>query len=188
MTPSAAPVAERTLTYWITVQKYKDGKPYHDPFTLAGEINFEQSYQIRVNVQSAQAGYLYVFNEGPESGRTEFVVVFPSVTVNNNSPFLPAGQIVQIPEKTWLQFDNQQGVEKLWLVFSQDAVPELETARKYATRETKNLITDLDQNKVVHDFLTTHSTTKPELEKGETLTTLRSAGKLFVYAIRLEHH
>jgi len=188
VTPSAAPVAERTLTYWITVQKYKDGKPYHDPFTLAGEINFEQSYQIRVNVQSAQAGYLYVFNEGPESGRTEFVVVFPSVTVNNNSPFLPAGQIVQIPEKTWLQFDNQQGVEKLWLVFSQDAVPELETARKYATRETKNLITDLDQNKVVHDFLTTHSTTKPELEKGETLTTLRSAGKLFVYAIRLEHH
>jgi serine/threonine protein kinase len=184
----AAPVAERTLTYWITVQKYKDGKPYQDPFTLAGEINFEQSYQIRVNVRSAQAGYLYVLNEGPESGQPEFVVVFPSVTANNNSPVLPAGQVVQIPEKTWLQFDKQQGVEKLWLVFSEDAVPELETARQYASRQTRNLITDAGQNKVVQSFLTTQSTTRPELEKGETLTTLKSAGKLLAYAIRLEHH
>jgi len=184
----AAPVAQRTLTYWITVQKYKDGKPYQEPFTLAGEINFEQSYQIRVNVQSAQAGYLYVLNEGPESGQPEYVLAFPSVTTNNNSPFLPAGQAIQIPEKTWLQFDNEQGVEKLWLVFSQDAVPELETARQYARPQTKNLITDAGQNKILQSFLTTHSTTKPELEKGETLTTLRSAGKLLVYAIRLEHH
>jgi serine/threonine protein kinase len=187
VTPTA-PVAERTLTYWITVQKYKDGKPFQNPFTLAGEINFEQSYQIRVNVQSAQAGYLYVFNEGPESGQPDFVVVFPSVTANNNSPFLPAKQVVQIPDKTWLQFDNEQGVEKLWLVFSQDAVPELETARQYASRQTRNLITDAGQNKIVLNFLTANSTTKPELEKGETLTTLKSAGKLLVYAIRLEHH
>jgi hypothetical protein len=182
------PVAERTLTYWVTVQKYKDGKPYQGPFTLAGEINFEQSYQIRVNVQSAQAGYLYVLNEGPESGRPEFVVVFPSVTANNNSPFVPAKQVVQIPDKTWLQFDSEQGVEKLWLVFSQDAVPELETARQYASRQTRNLITDAGQNKVVQSFLAIHSTTKPGLEKGETQTTLKSAGKLLVYAIRLEHH
>src|SRR5262249_46170971 len=62
VTPSA-PVAERTLTYWVTVQKYKDGKPYQEPFTLAGEINFEQSYQIRVNVGSPQTGHLYILNE-----------------------------------------------------------------------------------------------------------------------------
>jgi serine/threonine protein kinase len=187
-----APVAERTLTYWITVQKYKDGKPYHDPFTLAGEINFEQNYQIRVSVRSPQPGYLYVLNEGPESGQLGFVVVFPSVTANNNSPFLAAGQIVQIPEKTWLQFDKEQGVEKLWLVFSEDAVPELETARQFASPQTRNLITDAGQNKIVQNFLNTNSATKPETEKGEKetekVTTLKTAGKLLAYAIRLEHH
>ena len=187
VTPPVA-VAQRTLTYWITVQKYKDGKPYQEPFTLAGEINFEQSYQIRVNVQSAQQGYLYVFNEGPESGQPEFVLLLPTVTANNNSPFLPAGQVVQIPEKTWLQFDREQGVEKLWLVFSEDKVPELETARQYASVKTKNLITDAAQNEIIKNFLTTNSATKPEAEKGETLTTLKAAGKLLVYAIRLEHH
>src|SRR5262249_27601028 len=51
-TPVPAAVEERTITYWITVQKYRDNKPYQDPFTMAGEINFENSYQIRVNVQS----------------------------------------------------------------------------------------------------------------------------------------
>lgn len=183
-----APVAERTLTYWITVQKYKDGKPYQEPFTLASEINFEPSYQIRVSVRSPQPGYLYALNEGPEPGQPEFIMAFPSVTANNNSPFLPAGQVVQIPEKTWLQFDQEQGVEKLWLVFSQDPVPELETARQYATPKTKNLIVDAAQNKIIKNFLITNSATKPEAEKGETLTTLKTAGKLLVYAIRLEHH
>jgi hypothetical protein len=115
-------------------------------------------------------------------------LLLPTVTTNNNSPFLPAGQVVQIPEKTWLQFDREQGVEKLWLVFSEDKVPELETARQYASVKTKNLITDAAQNKIIKNFLTTNSATKPEAEKGETLTTLKAAGKLLVYAIRLEHH
>jgi serine/threonine protein kinase len=188
VTPPPAPVAERTRTYWITVQKYKDGKPYQEPFTLAGEINFEPDYQIRVNVRSPQPGYLYVLNEGPESGQPEFVVVFPSTTANNNSPLLAAGQVVQIPEKTWLEFDKEQGVEKLWLVFSEDAVPELETARQYATSKTRNLVTDPGQNKIIQNFLTTNSTSKPEAEKGEKLTTLKTPGKLLAYAIRLEHH
>ena len=52
MSPVAAPVVERKLNYWITVQKFRDKKPYQDPFTLAGEINFEPDYHIRVNVRS----------------------------------------------------------------------------------------------------------------------------------------
>ena len=191
VTPASAPVAEeRTVTYWITVQKFRSGKSYQDPFTLAGEINFEASYQIRVNVRSPESGYLYIFNEGPTNTAAvpEFVVVFPSPTANQSSSFLNAGQVVQIPEKTWLQFDKQQGVEKLWLVFSEDAVPELETARQFASPETKNLITDVAQNKIVQNFLTAHSTSKPKAEKGETLTTLTAPDKLLVYAIKLEHH
>jgi hypothetical protein len=46
----------------------------------------------------------------------------------------------------------------------------------------------MTQNKLIQDFLTTHSATKPELEKGETLTTLKAPGKLLLYPVRLEHH
>jgi len=191
VTPPAAPVAtdERTLTYWITVQKFRNGKLYQDPFPLAGEINFEASYQIRVHIRSPQPGYLYVLNEGPTtSAPPEFVVVFPSETANNGSSFLRAGQVVQIPEKTWLEFDKQQGIEKLWLVFSEAAVPELEALKQFANRQTKGLITDVSQNKNVQNFLSNPSLPKPGAEKGESLTTVKASGKLLVYAVKLEHH
>ena len=38
--------------------------------------------------------------------------------------------MVQIPEKTWLRFDEQRGVEKLWLVFSESALPELDSLKQ----------------------------------------------------------
>lgn len=187
-TPAPAPVAERSLTYWITVQKFRNGKSYQKPFTQPGEMIFEADYRIRVNIRSPQSGYLYVLNEGPPgaSAQTEFIVVFPSTTANNGSPLVAAEQVVQIPEKSWLEFDAQQGVEKLWLVFAENAVPELEGV--FGNRETRGLITDASRNKVVQNFLTTHSATKPGYEKGEALTTLTTPEKLLVYAIRLEHH
>ena len=190
LTPaSAAPpvVAERTLTYWITVQKFKDGKAFQDPFPLAGEINFEPTYRIRVNVRSPQAGHLYILSEGPESTQPEYVVLFPSTTANQGSSSLRPGELVQIPEQSWFEFDKQQGVEKMWLVFSADEVPELETVKQYANRQAKGLIPNAAENKSVQDFLASHSA-KPAAEKGEALTTLKTPGNVLVYALRLEHH
>jgi serine/threonine protein kinase len=181
------PVVERTLTYWITVQKFKDNNPYQDPFTLAGEINFEAGYRIRVNVRSPQQGYLYILNEGPASGAPEYNIVFPTPSANKGSSLLQPRQMVQIPEKSWLRFDAQQGVEKLWLVFSENALPELDSLKQFASVETGGLITDPLRNKAIKDYLDSQ-TSKPEVEKGETLTTLKGAGQLLVYAIRLEHH
>jgi len=186
-TPAVAPV-ERTLTYWITVQKFKDDKPYHDQFTLAGEINFEAEYRIRVNVRSPQPGYLYILNEGPASGQPEYNVVFPTPTANNGASLVPASAVVLIPKKSWLRFDTQQGVEKLWLVFSEDGLAELEPVKQFASVETSGLITDPALNRSIKNFLDTHSATKPGVEKGETLTTLKATGKLLIYAIKLEHH
>ena len=187
VTPTPAATEERTLTYWITVQKFRNNKPYQDPFTLAGEINFEANYQIRVSVRSPQAGYLYVLNEGPGSAQPEFVVLFPSPTANRGSQLLHAEQLVQIPEQTWFRFDTQQGVEKLWLIFSADAVPELEAVKQFANPQAKGLITDVAQNRAVQSFLS-GSTAKPTADKSETLTTLKAAGKQLIYPIKLEHH
>jgi serine/threonine protein kinase len=185
-----APVAERSLTYWITVQKFRNGRPYQTPFTQPGEMIFEADYQIRVNIRSPQPGYLYVLNEGPSeaSAQPEFVVVFPSSTANAGSPLVAADQLVQIPEQSWLKFDTQEGTEKLWLVFAENAVPELEAVKTFANTRTRGLITDPVQNRSVQDFLTAHSATKPESEKSQTLTTLKAPGKVLVYAIKLEHH
>jgi protein kinase-like protein len=188
--PATLPVtpAERTLTYWITVQKFKNNKLYQDPFTLAGEINFEADYHIRVNVRSAQPGYLYILNEGPVSEPPEYNVVFPTPTANNGSSLVPAGEVVLIPKTSWLRFDTQQGVEKLWLLFSEDVLTELEPVKQFASIETGGLITDPALNKSIKDLIDRNSATKPEVEKGESLTTLKIRGQILVYSIKLEHH
>ena len=187
--PVAAPVAERVLTYWITVQKFREGK-VQKPFTLAGEINFEAGDEIRLSVRSPQDGYFYVLNEGPREGTAtpQFVALFPSPTANRGSSRLTAGQEVKIPEETWLHFDTQQGVERLWLVFTEEPVPELESLKEFVNQQNRGLITDAARNKSIHDFLAANSTSKPELEKGDLLTTLKMRGKLLLYPVRLEHH
>jgi hypothetical protein len=114
-------------------------------------------------------------------------VLFPSPTANHGSPLLHAEQLVQIPEQTWFRFDTQQGVEKLWLIFSADAVPELEAVKQFANPQAKGLITDVAQNRAVQSFLS-GSTSKPTADKSETLTTLKAAGKQLIYPIKLEHH
>jgi len=185
-----APIEQRTLTYSITVQKFKDNKAYQDPFTLPGEINFEAGYRIRVNVRSPQAGHLYVLNEGPPepSAQTQYVSLFPSSTANKGSSLLNTDQVVQIPEQTWFRFDEEQGTEKLWLVFSDEAIQELEALREFASTRTGGLVTDPAQNQALQNFLRTNSTNKPEAEKGDTQTTIKTSGKLLVYAVKLEHH
>jgi len=181
--------SERTLTYWITVQKFRDKKPFRDPFTIPGEMIFEEDYQIRLSFSSPQAGHLYILNEGPvATAAPEFNVVFPSSTANKGSSLIEAGQVTQVPEQSWLKFDAQQGTEKLWLIFSEDVVPELETLKEFASRQTQGLVTDPAANKVVQNFLNTHSETRPAIDKGERLTTLKSSGKLLVHPIKLEHH
>ena len=187
---TVAPAPERALTYWITVQKFKDGKPYQAPFDLASEINFEADYQIRLSLRSPQPGYLYVLNEGPAvaGGTPEYVVIFPSPTANEGSEFVAANQRVQIPSETWLKFDKEQGVEKLWLVFSDQAVAELAGVKAFANARTRGLITDAEQNKAVNKFLNSYSLSAVTAEKGETLTSLKTASKTVVYPIRLEHH
>ena len=184
------PVEERILTYWITVQKFRGGRAFQDPFTLGSEINFEADYKIRVNVSSPQAGYLYILNEGPPEGtaQPEFVMLFPSPTANNGSPQIMANQVVQIPEQSWIEFDQQQGTEKLWLVFSSDAITELEAVKEFVNPKTRGLITDRAKSQAVQNLFTTHSANKTTAGKGDTQTTLKSPDKVLVYAVKLEHH
>jgi hypothetical protein len=190
--PAPTPIVagpERRLTYWLSVQEFREGK-YKEPYTMAGEISFEARDRIRLNIRAPQAGHLYILSEGPRDGVTvpEFVILFPSPTANDGSSLVAADQQIAIPEQTWFQFDTQEGVERLWLVFAEDGVAELESVRRFANEQSRGLITDMTQNRVVHEFLTSQSTTKPTVDKGDTLTTLTMPGKLLLYPVRLEHH
>ncbi|HSE33813.1 MAG TPA: serine/threonine-protein kinase [Pyrinomonadaceae bacterium] len=182
---------QRTLTYSITVQKYRYNKPFETPFQLGKEMIFELDYQIRLNINSAQAGFLYVLNEGPsDKGQPgEFVVLFPSSTSNSGSALVSENHPVQIPDKSWIHFDNEKGTERLWLVFAENAVRELEPIRTFASPKTAGLITDTAVRDEVQAFLRSHSNDKPlveqDLDRKQTIVSSRR--DLLVHAIDLEH-
>src|SRR5262249_36773574 len=43
-----APKQERSMSYWLMVQKYRNGKPVQKPFRLASEIYFEKGDRVRL--------------------------------------------------------------------------------------------------------------------------------------------
>lgn len=183
---------ERALTYWITVQKYRDGKPYQEPFRLSDDINFEKDYRIRLHITSAQSGRLYLLNEGP-AGTDEiptFNVMFPSETANNGLAFLTNSQEIQIPQQSWFQFDGQQGTEKIWLVWATEDVPELEAVKGFANPKDRGVINSPALRTTVNQFLKAHTSPGASIERNqETKDTLvRAKGDILVHVIKLEHH
>jgi hypothetical protein len=189
----------------MTVQKYRNGRPFEDPFRLAGEINFEKDYRVRLSVSSPQSGYLYILNEGPapsdgrrpepgaavaESNPSPFIVLFPSTTANDGLSQLAENQRVEIPQQSWITFDAEQGTEKLWLVFSANAIPELEAVKQFANPKDQGLIKDAGLNARVQEFLRANAGAKAMVEKDDELkqTSLKIPGTVLVHVIRLEHH
>jgi len=186
------PAAERTISYWITVQKYRDRKPYQDPFRLSDDINFEKDYQLRLNITSSQSGRLYLLNEGPAGAdqTPTFNVLFPSETANSGSALLIENQQIQIPERTWLKFDAQQGMEKIWLVWAEQDVPELESVKGFANKKDRGIISSPGLRTAVNQFLMAHSSPSPSVSRDEDKkeTVVKATGAILVHMIKLQHH
>lgn len=174
------------------VQKYRNGRPFEAPFRLGGEINFEKDYRVRLNLGSSQDGHLYILNEGPaEQGRpSAYVILFPSPTSNGGESLLGAGRQIQVPEKSWIQFDAEQGTEKLWLVWTAESVSALEALKVYANSRDRGLVGDPDLNGAARDFLQAHQNPRPAASRDgdKKEVVLTSNGAILTHFLNLEHH
>ncbi len=181
---------ERRLSYWLLVQKYRDGKPYQEPFTPAAEINFEQDYRVRLHVRSEQAGYLYVLNENlaPASEAPAYTILFPSPTANGGVSRVDANQQLQLPEQTWFRFDAKRGTEKVWLVWSAESIPALEAIKGFANPRDRGLVNSRELNAAVQALLSTHSDSPPIAERSQKEVVVRTNGDILAHLLRLEHH
>jgi hypothetical protein len=188
--PPAA--VERALNYWVTVQKYRDGKAYKDPFRLPGEILFEKDDQVRLHFRSPQDGYLYIFNEGParDGEAPPLNVLFPSPTSNDGLSLVSSGQTVDIPKQSWFRFDQEEGTEKLWLVWSARSITELEATKQFANDKDRGVIGSPGLDRSVKDFLSkTRSGSKPTVENDASKETrVKANGDIVVHVLALEHH
>jgi len=180
---------ERNLSYSLTVQKIRDGRPYQEVFESSGQEIFENGWKFRMNVSSRQSGYLYLLNEGPfANGVTTFNVLFPVPSTNSGASYIQPNQEIKTG---WMLFDENQGTEKFWVVWAANAIPELEAVKGVVNEKDRGAIDNVTQANAVRDFLSAHySAVKPTMEKDKVKkqTNVKANGEVLVDPIELEHH
>jgi hypothetical protein len=188
---TAAAGPSRSLIYSLTVQSYTDGR-YKNPFTLSGEMLFRNRDRVRLNIKSPQTGFLYILNKGPENvgGESYYNILFPSPTTNDGSAFLAADQEIQIPQQSWFELDAKEGTEIVWLVWSKDKLPELESAKQFANAEDKGRIKDPELNNAIASFLRDQQSNKATVERDDEKKESRIMGNadIVTHTVKLEHH
>ncbi len=186
----APPAPQRSLGYWVVVQKYRNRKPYQQPQKLAGDILFDEGDQVHLGLSSEQTGFLYLINEGPKPVRNlpAYNLLFPKPSFNKGSAELKVGQEVNTPK---FVFDGQRGTEKLWLVWSAEPVSELEAVKGVVNRKDRGTISKPDQIRIVRDLLDKYyAASQPVVEKDEVnrQALVKGSGETLVHLVKLEHY
>ena len=191
--PAQSRAEVRTLTYSLLLRRdpkrYPDGKPT----PLAEEKIFSAGDRVRLAFKSRQGGHLYIFNESPPQAgvRRSMNVLFPSTTSNDGSAALPADRAVMVPDDGDFVFDTEEGVERLWIVWSREAQPRLDAmGRRWANAQHRGEIKDAADVDAVDTFLRDNRLPAPDVAVDELakVTRLSAQADVFVRLVKLEHH
>jgi len=113
------PTAGPALGLKYSVLKLVDGKMVEvDP-----NATFHAGDRIRLSIMSNTPGYLYIIHQA-SSGIWK--PMFPSPEVEDGNNFVEGRRNYDMPPKTRFFFDEQPGIEKLFVVLSRTPEPDLE--------------------------------------------------------------
>jgi len=186
---SQAAAEVRTLTYSVTLQRDPKRFPGRKPIQLEREEVFSAGDRVSLAFMSPKGGHLYIFNESPRGtgGPRSMNVLFPSPTSNNGSAEVAGGQTVTIPDRGDFVFDKEKGVEKLWIIWSAAAQPDLDAMKQWANERDQGEIRDKAAVEVLDTFLRDHVAPAPHEAVDDGTTTLSAPAAVFVKLIELEH-
>ena len=190
---SIQPAEERSLTYSLTLQRDPKRYPGQKPIQLARETLFAEGDRVRLAFTSASRGYLYIFNEGPrqDGAPRHFNILFPSPTSNRGSAALASDQTVTIPDGgDGFVFDEEQGIEKLWIIWAAGPQAGLDPMTRWANRQDRGEIKDARDIQALDTFLRDHLSPAPAaaVDDEARVTTVSARADVFVKLIELAHH
>jgi hypothetical protein len=166
----------------------RDGKEYREPFESTGREIFEGGWSFRMNLSTPRPGYLYLVNEGRNAGGAlGYTVLYPTV----GDARLDAGQRVQLPSgRDSFFFTGEPGTEKIWVVWSEQPVAEMEALKQFANPTDEGEVNDPAQVANLREFFAAHASPPAEVieDKANKQTTVRAAGAVLVHLAELEHH
>jgi serine/threonine protein kinase len=181
---SDAPPTE--LSYYLTVQKMRGGKPFEEPFQSSGQEIFENGYKFKMNFQADADGFIYVFNEDQDAqGNLVYNILYPTPKTNNGSAAVKSKEPVETSINT---FGGARGTEIVWLIWTAKKQADLEAARESAF-SGQGTVKDTENVKKLKDFLEKYPSDKNETRKDSKnqQTIVKGKGDVFAQRIELEH-
>jgi serine/threonine protein kinase len=178
--------SQRELTYFLNVQKMRDGEPFEEPFKSSGQEIFENGYKFKMVFQSDAKGFLYLFNEDKGTqGKTIYHILYPTPKTKNGSAQVSAKEQIETSNNT---FSGLRGTELVWLIWTAQIQNDLEAVKQSAFN-AKGTIRDEESVKKLADLLQKYSNEKNEISKdtASQQTIIRGNGDVVVNQIHLEH-
>ncbi len=161
-----------SFSYWLELTRANNGRPIDRSIRASGQEVFTNGDYFIVNFSSPQEGYLYLLNEGRNyRDATSFYYegkyrIRPNTQVSSSR----------------LGFDNKDGTEQFWFLFSTTAVDILE---KYqAPREIPETETD-QVRKYLTQRVPTNLTSTEDISKAQT--NVKGSGEAIAYKAQLRH-
>lgn len=180
----------RELNYSLSVRMKKNAN--EPPIEMAGEIIFTPGDELRLKISSPQDGHLYVIGEGPQpdpkTGLPLYNLLFPS---DKTQAAVKAAQTTFLPSADGPGFfvDKEKGAEKIWLIWSQKSLPDLEQLKKWYNPQDLGAINDNSTAMRLRELLQGEQGARPIAEKGLKQMLLKGRqADLLIYPIELQHY
>jgi serine/threonine protein kinase len=169
---SNAPVSVRSFSYWLDLTRVAKGRAADRKIRASGQEVFTNGDQFTVNFSSFDSGYLYLLNEGRNyQDKTSFYYL-GKYTVKPDTPI----------SSSQLGFDNKDGTEQFWFVFSRapvDIFEEYSSPLEIPPDKSSRVLTYLNQSGPP-DLTSTE-------DMSQALTRVTGSGEVIAYKISLRH-
>jgi len=145
--PAVAPAtmrADRTFSYWLDVRP-AGGAASTAPYRSLGDESLGAGWKVRLNVASPTPGFLYLLNQEGEDAVAPLALVYPLST--------DPARASNGAATDWYGFASPSGVDRLWLVWSATAVPELDALRPLVNERDLGQIRDESQARAIRAWL-----------------------------------
>ena len=156
------------------------------PFESTGREIFEGGWSFRVNLSTPKPATSTSSTRATRR-RARLHVLYPTV----GDAHIDAGQRVQLPSgRDFFFFTGEPGAEKIWVVWSEQPVAEMEALKQFANPTDQGEVGDPAQVTNLREFFAAHASPPAEVieDKANKQTTVRAAGPVLVHLAELEHH
>ena len=167
-------MAQHSLTYWLDIR---------DGASIVSHVSPDEPLpadaRIRIGVSGSNRGFLYLVNEDSDASAS-LALLYP----------VGPDRIEPSPRVTteWYAFETAGGDERIWLVWSEEVVPQLEGLRPLMNERDLGRVRDARQAAVVREWLSTSiNTSGSNASGGPKETTVSYTGSLLVRQMQLRH-